>query len=80
MTRDILATVPFRNPFLTEGRSRLLAKTFMDLVKIVVAAALASGFFARFAWPVRLGAIVATALFFIVALIAQPADTGARKE
>ena len=80
MTHDILAMEPPKSPFLTEGRCRLAARTLMDLVKIVVAGALASGFFAQFGRPVRIGSGMIALMFFAIAMLLQPPDLGTRKE
>ena len=80
MTRDTLVEGSNRRPVLTEGQGRLLAKTLMDLVKILLAAGLASSFFATFGGYVRTIIVAAMAACFTLALMAQPPDTDRPKE
>jgi len=58
---------------LTPFRREFLARSLMDIVKLAVAAGLASGFFFAFGFSVRVAlGIVILVLFFLACLLLPP--------
>jgi len=56
----------------SDGRRKLLARTFMDAFKIFLAAMRASEFFMKFPSPVRAAMIVVTAGTLIAGFLIMP--------
>ena len=57
---------------LSHARREFLARTVMDMLKYVVAAALATGFFVVFGVRFQVGAAVVFAIFFLLAWALYP--------
>ena len=62
---------------LTNPRREFLARSVMDVLKFVVAAALASGFFGNYPMPVRIALAVAGTVLFLSAWFLFPPKGGA---
>lgn len=60
----------------TPPRREFIAKSIMDMLKFVVGAALASGFFVAFGIPIRVAIAVAFPLLFFTAWILHPPRGG----
>ena len=61
---------------LTQARREFLAKSLMDIVKLAIAAGLASGFFVAFGVPIRVALGLGILLSFVGAWFLYPPKGG----